>query len=200
MNRAAFMSIVHSAMNEEAARKVEMAYQFSKMVHRGQFRKELDAEGQPQRYFEHLRRACLIVLTEAGIVNDDILCAVLLHDAIEDTEDVMLVSTMIERLFGSNVARDVRLVTKVPKEGYIERLRRSLPENLIVGGSHMVVKAADRLDNLRSLPKDDQAFCEKQRKETRDVYLPLFAIADEKMPHDWKAGFRKIVAEIRSLT
>lgn len=195
MNRTIFMSKIHGFMPVEDARQVELAYLLAKKLHKGQTRKELGPDGQPLRYFEHLRRVALILIDEAGITDPSIIIAALLHDAIEDSEEIMLTGLLIERLFGSDVALLVRLVTKVPKEGYIERLRDGLKGSY---GRPAVIKAADRLDNLRSLPKDNPAFCEKQRLETRDVMMPLFNSAETHLPPALMVGFRKIVSQIRS--
>lgn len=167
MNRAEFMAKVHGLMKEEDARQVELAYLLSKKIHRGQVRKELDENGQPLRYFEHVRRVALVLLDEVGCSSPELIISALLHDSIEDTDEVQLVGILLERLFGSEVATIVRALSKAPKAGYIERLRAGPHEALLV-------KAADRLDNLRSLPTYDIAFCDKQRRETIEVYLPLF--------------------------
>lgn len=171
MNRAEYMSKVHGLFSEEDAGLIELAYMLAKKFHRGQMRKELDAAGQPLRYFEHVRRVSLILL-DLGISDATVVIAALLHDMVEDTDEVRLANVLLERLFGSKVAACVRALSKTPKAGYIERLKAGPP-------CAMVVKAADRLDNIRSLPADDWAFCARQREETRTVYLPMFYASSE---------------------
>lgn len=220
MNRAEFMSMVHPFCTEREAQNVELAYLFAKKVHKGQVRKaEFDDRGNNLRYFEHPRRVATILIKEAGVVDPDLVICALLHDVIEDADEVKLTSAMVERLFGNEVAFIVRLVTKLPKESYIARLEAAIPST---EGRAMLVKAADRLDNLRHLPeipkrdpewekaagqelvaisnhKRETAsnFCEKQRKETRDVLLPLFTKADSVLPEVLLPGFRRIVGQIR---
>jgi (p)ppGpp synthase/HD superfamily hydrolase len=53
------------------------------------------------------------------------------------------------------------------KEGYADRLRLADDETLLV-------KACDRLDNLRSLGETPPAFRKKQFLETLETYWPLF--------------------------
>lgn len=197
MNRTTFMAMVHGFSNEEDARQVELAYLLAKKLHKGQTRKELGPDGLPLRYFEHLRRVALILITEAGVVEPNLIIAALLHDAIEDSEEIQLTGLLVERLFGADVAQIVRLVTKVPKEGYLERLKAGLKASY---GRPALIKAADRLDNLRSLPLDNPGFCEKQRVETRDKLLPILVSAEMDLPPSLMVGFRKLVSEIRKLT
>ena len=136
----------------------------AKFGHRAQFRKEVDHEGFPLRYFEHVRRVAIVLMDDVGIYEPDLVIAALLHDVIEDTEDID--AAVIEQFFGGRVAHLVLLLTKDPKEGYVRRLETDLDAVLL--------KACDRLDNLRSLDAADMAFRLKQCRETRDVYLPLF--------------------------
>lgn len=198
MNHQTFMSKVHRFALPVMARNVELAYQLAKMIHKGQVRKELGPDRQPLRYFEHPRRVALILIDEAGFIDTDVLCAALLHDVIEDTDEIQLVSALLERCFGIRVARMVRMVSKAPKEGYLERLEGGLNVSE-KSGIYMAIKAADRLDNLRSLPADDQAFCERQILETHNILLPLFAKAELAMPKEALAGYNKIVNKIRDL-
>jgi GTP diphosphokinase / guanosine-3',5'-bis(diphosphate) 3'-diphosphatase len=194
MNRAIFMSKVHAFAASVDAQQVELAYLLAKKIHKGQVRKELGPDGNPLRYFEHLRRTALIHIDEAGITHVPVIIADLLHDSIEDADEVQLVSAIIEKLFGEDVARLVRAVTKAPKAGYLDRLYTSLETTQ---GRSALIKAADRLDNLRSLPLENPTFCEKQRVETRDVFLPFFAKAEAHLALGFQPGFRRIVEQIQ---
>lgn len=64
-------------------------------------RKELGPDGKPLRYFEHLRRTALILI-DAGFTSPDLIITALLHDSIEDSEEVELLSSLTEELFGRN--------------------------------------------------------------------------------------------------
>lgn len=146
--------------------RIQLAYTLAKFSHRSQIRKETNDEGKPVRYFEHPRRVALILIDELHIVEADMIVAALLHDGIEDTRD--LTPDMIEFHFGSEVRRIVALLSKVPKEGYIDRL------GAFADWKTLTVKACDRLDNLRSMDQAGPEFRTKQIKETREVYAPLF--------------------------
>jgi guanosine-3',5'-bis(diphosphate) 3'-pyrophosphohydrolase len=145
--------------------RVRGAYYLAKYGHRAQVRKETDAAGQPLRYFEHPRRVAIIAMDEGLCFDPDVICACLTHDVEEDTDDID--AAIIEQFLGSEVARLVRILTKEPKEGYAKRLASA-------DFKPVFVKACDRLDNLRSLAETPQEFQEKQRKETLQVYRPIF--------------------------
>lgn len=146
---------------------VKLAYSLAKFGHRAQVRKEL-VEGKPTRYFEHVRRVAIILMDEMGIHDRDMIIAALLHDSLEDTHD--LTPELLEHCFGSNVISLIKLLSKVPKEGYMKRLLGC--HNWMV----LALKACDRLDNLRSLmiPGTTIEFQKKQIEETKDKYFPIF--------------------------
>ena len=56
-------------------RDVQVAYTLAKFGHRAQTRKELDTEGHPLRYFEHVRRVALILIDEVHIVQREMVPA-----------------------------------------------------------------------------------------------------------------------------
>jgi GTP pyrophosphokinase len=117
------------------------------------------------RYFEHVRRVAIILMDEAEVYDPDLIITALLHDALEDTRDID--ALVVEQFFGSEVARRVRLLTKKPKKGYMDRLRTADRETVLV-------KLCDRLDNLRTLKDCDRAFRRKQIKESWEVHVPTF--------------------------
>ena len=77
-------------------------------------------------YFEHLS-GVVARLKNLGIIDEDVLCAAWLHDAIEDTNTTF---DDIEQIFGSKVAvlvlalsKDRRLVKAHQDEQYIKQLK-----------------------------------------------------------------------------
>lgn len=164
-NKESFFARLEPRLAGSELTRVKGAYYMAKYGHRAQKREELDQNGDPLRYFEHLRRTALVLIDEAQCMDPDLICTALLHDALEDTQDID--AQIIELFFGTRVARSVRLLTKIPKEGYLERLRSAHQDVILV-------KACDRLDNLRSLGGTTEAFQAKQIKETIEHYNPLF--------------------------
>lgn len=150
--------------------KIRGAYYLAKYGHRAQVRKELDLNGNKLRYFEHVRRTAIILMDEVNCFDPDLICSALLHDSIEDTED--LDSLIIESFFGKKVAQIVRILTNKPKEGYYDRLE--------LNHDALLIKLCDRLDNLRSLPKDNVEFCLKQKNKTIPLLLKSERVLDRK--------------------
>jgi (p)ppGpp synthase/HD superfamily hydrolase len=147
---------------------VQRAAQLAAAVHRGALRDE----GTP--YIRHPLRVALILVEELGIVDTVLVCAALLHDVIEESEDIDYAS--LSETFGEEVAQLVLCLTDefkasdVPraasKKRYLERIARESDRCLIV-------KLCDRLDNLRSLkysPRRDKTLY--MQEETRQHLLP----------------------------
>lgn len=155
---------------------IKLAYILAKHGHRAQFRKETDETGEQIRYFEHVRRVALILFDEARCTRPEMIISALLHDGIEDTRD--LTAEMIEHVFGSEVVSIVKILSKTPKEGYLERFM------MCKDWRPFVIKACDRLDNLRSLNGESisKEFRQKQICETREKYIPLFEMMIELTP------------------
>jgi len=165
-NRETFFKRLEPHLAPSELLDVQLAYTLSKYEHRAQRRKELDEDGKPLRYFEHPRRVTLILLDEVKIYEPNLVIAALLHDGIEDTKG--LTPELIEHCFGSDVVRIVKTLSKVPKEGYLERFEAS------VDWRPYVIKACDRLDNVRSLTGCEPTFVKKQIDETYEKYFMLF--------------------------
>ena len=192
-NRASFTARLRPLLAPGDLLDVELAYVLAKYAHRAQTRQEPGPDGAPLRYFEHPRRVALILIDQVGILDPAILCAALLHDGIEDTDELR--PEVIERHWGRDVAALATALSKVPKEGYLERLARH-PDWRV-----LAIKAADRLDNLRSLDPAHvgAAFRERQLDETRVKYLALFEALPGRTPEPYRAGVAAVVGEIAAL-
>lgn len=112
-------------------------------------------------------------LLSYGIKNEDVICAALLHDIIEDVEGYKEVT--LEKLFNANIARLVSLVTKDHDKDY------SIPENLEeyinkikTDPDACAIKTADRMHNMMTL--NNKSFESRYRKamETKIYYIPFF--------------------------
>ena len=150
------------------ANLVRKAYEYAKENHGDQCRKS----GEP--YMIHPMHVAYN-LAELGL-DDETLCAALLHDVVEDTprthEDII-------KEFGLPIAEMVAGVTKLGKLRYttqeeeqVENYRKMF---LAMGKDIRVIliKLADRLHNMRTLKfltRDRQI---ANAKETRDLYAPL---------------------------
>jgi len=112
-------------------------------------------------------------LISFGITNEDAICAGLLHDIIEDVKGFTY--DVISKLFNSNVARLVMLLTKkrnvdYKKEENISEYLDLISEDIYAAA----IKTADRMDNMMTL--QEKTFESRYNKalETEKYYLPFF--------------------------
>lgn len=160
--------------NKEHLGKIQDAYNFAYKKHEGQFRKS----GDP--YIVHPVDVALIL---SELHTDPVtIMAGLLHDVIEDTSASF---EEVEELFGEEVALLTEGVTKlgqykfkgtVLEEAKIKAQAKNYQKMLIAMAKDIrviIVKLADRLNNIRtldSLPEEKQL---RIAKETMDIYAPL---------------------------
>ena len=147
---------------------IKKAYEYAKEFHGDQCRKS----GEP--YMIHPMHVAYI-LSQLGL-DDETLCAALLHDVVEDTpkthEDLV-------KDFGITIAEMVAGVTKLgtlryttQEEEQVENYRKMF---LAMGKDIRVIliKLADRLHNMRTLKYLSRERQIANAKETRDLYAPL---------------------------
>ena len=165
---------------------VSRAYKFAEEKHAGQTR----LSGEP--YFVHPVYVASI-LTEIGI-DAPTIAAGLLHDTVEDCEDVSLDS--VTEMFGEEVARLVDGVTKLDKLDFTDREEHqaeTLRKMILAMGRDIrvvLIKLADRLHNMRTLKFKAIDRQVAIARETLDIYAPL--------AH--RLGVYKIKAELEDLS
>ncbi|HMI92057.1 MAG TPA: bifunctional (p)ppGpp synthetase/guanosine-3',5'-bis(diphosphate) 3'-pyrophosphohydrolase, partial [Polyangiales bacterium] len=147
---------------------INRAYVFAARMHQGQLRRS----GDP--YFIHPVGVADIIaqlhLDTASV------CAALLHDVIEDTQAT---SADLAREFGTEVAFLVEGVTKLGKVNFGSREDREAESfrKMLLAMSRdirvLLVKLADRLDNMRTLQHMSLDSQERIARETLEVYAPL---------------------------
>lgn len=166
-NKETFQARFKPFLSPSQQLDIKLAYTLAKFGHRAQIRKEL-VDGKPIRYFEHVRRVAIILMDDMKIIDRDMIIVALLHDSLEDTED--LTAELLEHSFGDNVVGMVTRLSKIPKEGYHERLQNCQHWQTLA------IKMCDRLDNLRSLmvPGVTLEFQKRQIQETKEKYFPIF--------------------------
>lgn len=150
--------------------KVLDAYEMAESVH--EFQKRPDKTP----YFWHPSRVAKIMLVELDQYDPNILCAALLHDALEDSH--VLTPEIIELNFGSYTSYLVQKLTKdIKAEGamkdwveqeYIEKLT-------LASEDARILKLADRLDTFRCLEFNVKKNPIKYVMETQTHYYPLAA-------------------------
>jgi guanosine-3',5'-bis(diphosphate) 3'-pyrophosphohydrolase len=143
---------------------INKAYVYAARMHEGQRRKSGDA------YFTH-------PVAVADIIADmhldaSSVCAALLHDCDAGVSD-------IETVFGEEVAFLVDGVTKLGKVNFASREDRQAESfrKMLVAMARdirvLLVKLADRLDNMRTLDHMAPAAQDRIARETLEIYAPL---------------------------
>ncbi|MCC7156047.1 MAG: bifunctional (p)ppGpp synthetase/guanosine-3',5'-bis(diphosphate) 3'-pyrophosphohydrolase [Bryobacterales bacterium] len=165
---AALESTVQASRPNEDLAPLRAAYEFAREKHGKQKRQD----GSP--YMVHPIAVCEIL---AGM-QMDLICLEtgMLHDVLEDTQTTV---EEIKRLFGPDVARCVNGVTKLTKVGLggrEERQAESLRKMLLAMSEDLrviLVKLADRLNNMRTLGSLERERQVRIAQETLDLYAPI---------------------------
>ncbi len=165
--------------------EVHDAFILAEMAHAGQTRREWDESNLPVPYFEHPKRAARILIEELGVTwNNSLISAILLHDTLEDTT---LTKNMIRNCCGVYTELLVQGLTAGPdKDLYINSFQTTPLWEL------PLLKACDRLDNLRSLPKARSEKFTRKKVEETGRYLPAFARLVEIVPEDVRRAAAKV--------
>lgn len=147
---------------------IQKAYVFSSMMHEYQKRKS----GQP--YIVHPLN---VAYTIASIrLDEQSIVAALLHDVVEDTETTV---HKIVELFGKDVSLLVDGLTKLSSLENLEKSERQAAnfKKLLIAMAEdprvLIIKLADRLDNMRSLEFMKEHKQKSIAEETLDIYAPL---------------------------
>ena len=131
------------------------------------------------------------------IKDEDVVCAALLHDIIEDVKGYSEIT--IAKMFNPNVARLVMLVTKKEGVNYkqTEAIRRYL-QTIAADMNAAAIKTADRMHNMMTL--EEKTFDARYRKamETETFYLPFFKKCMQLYPR-YVNLFYNATAEIEQL-
>lgn len=162
-------SACKSYMDPDSIEKIARAYRFAADYHRDQRRRS----GEP--YINHPVEVALILAKDLRM-DEDTICAALLHDTVEDTSASL---DQLKALFGETVADLVDGVTKLTnvKVASMDEKQAWNLRKMFLAMSHdirvVIIKLADRLHNMRTLaalPPDRRLF---KARETMDVYAPL---------------------------
>lgn len=161
------LAVVRQQRPGEDLSIIASAYKFAEEAHQGQLRKE----GGP--YFAHPTRTTM-TLAQWGL--DPItVAAALLHDVPEDTEHSL---DKIKELFGREVVKLVSGITKLGTikyrgmERYAENLRKmfvAMADDIRV----ILIKFADRLDNLKSLSSLPPVKQQRIAHESIEIYAAI---------------------------
>ena len=149
------------------------ALDFAYEAHKDQRRRS----GDP--YIMHPCSVARILAVELDIRSPEMLAAALLHDTIEDVEEVD--GPLLREKFGPDVEAIVEGCTKVTHfSGARQTFKKMVHRKIFSGAAAklevMLVKLADRLHNLRTLKSMPRNKRQKIADETLDIYAPLATI------------------------
>lgn len=137
------------------------AASFADKYHSGQHRK---SSGEP--YIKHPLNTYRI-LKQIGVKNKDILISAFLHDTIEDTP---VTYNNIKKEFNKTIADIVKGVTSDNKQIKIQGKPFYLADKMIsMSDNTLIVKLADRLQNLADINTSSPSFAEKMYNQTRFI-------------------------------
>lgn len=153
---------------EEDIAKIKEAYEVAKKAHEGQ--KRVSGED----YIVH--PVDVAIITAEMKLDATTIMAALLHDVVEDTEMTL---TDLAKQFGGEVATLVDSVTKLSKIKYqskeeqqAENLRKmflAMAQDIRV----LLIKLADRLNNIRTLKPLSPERQKRIATETMEIFAPL---------------------------
>jgi len=181
--------------------RFEEALVFASRLHAHQVRK-----GSEVPYVAHLLAVAAIVLENNG--NEDEAIAALLHDAIED-QGGEATRQEIYRRFGATVVEIVNGCTDTdifPKPPWQARKQAYIDNLTSASSSVLLVSAADKLHNLRSLLKDYPLVGEQLwlrfrvgKERTLWYYRELVAIYNARYPTPLTAALTRAFQELEAL-
>jgi GTP pyrophosphokinase len=160
--------------NKEHLDMIQDAFQYAKKYHEGQLRKS----GEP--YIIHPLDVA-IILAELR-TDPTTIVAGLLHDIIEDTD---VTFEDVKQRFGEEVALLIEGVTKLGQYKFKEldheeskiKAQASNYQKMLIAMSKdirvIIVKLADRLNNIRTLSSLPEVKQVRIARETMDIYAPL---------------------------
>ena len=144
-----------------------LAYRLSEYAHRKQGRKT----GEP--FFDHPRSVALILMQDLHIYDKDILITALLHDVLEDSKHFS--EYTLTFFFGEKITNYIKKLTKKVDVYKFKEERDAVYYSQVLSSDYPVVliKLADRLDNMRDVHGLCMRAIHDFIKETKEIYIPL---------------------------
>lgn len=169
MNLGELKAAVRKYHTPENVELVERAWHYAKKVHEGQLRKSGES------YFTHPQA---VASTLAELMMDGAtIAAGLLHDVLEDCEDIT--EDILQKEFDQEVAQLVDGVTKLTRLDFTSREEQqaeSLRKMILAMSKDIrvvLIKLADRLHNMQTLKFKSRERQVAIARETLDIYAPL---------------------------
>ncbi|MES2931292.1 MAG: HD domain-containing protein [Patescibacteria group bacterium] len=183
-----FFAPLQVSLDPNDLEQIQFAYMASKYGHAKQVRDD------GTRYFDHPKAAAWIYIDELGGRDPRVIINLLLHDLAEDT--YLLSPYRLSVNFGTEIALDVRGLTKLPKG------KETTPEYLgrvVARGPRAILsKLLDRLHNLRNLKSSTAEKRKRQVLETTRYHLKILIPALKECGGEWAEYAKSIEKLIRA--
>lgn len=124
---------------------VDKALEFAARAHHGQFRK-----GTKRPYIVHPVEVADIVATMTK--DEEVICAAVLHDTIEDCADVT--EELLKTEFGERVAWMVAQESEDKSRSWVERKGATIQHLKTASLEVKMIGLADKLSNMRDIDRD----------------------------------------------
>lgn len=124
---------------------IDRAIAFATEAHKGQYRK-----GTKRPYIVHPLEVGKIV--SAMTEDEEIISAAILHDTIEDCEEVT--EDVLRREFGKRVAELVLQESEDKSKTWMERKSATIRHLQSASREHKMIALADKLSNMRDIDRD----------------------------------------------
>ncbi len=165
---AELREVIVTARPRADADLIERACEVAAWCHQGQLR----YSGDP--YITHPVAVATILarLSDAGEVDDQTLCAAILHDTVEDTPYTL---AALRRDFGTEIAAMVAGLMALDRLGRRPGRQVTQVMTTILSADARVVatKLADRLHNMQTLQVLPPAKQQQKAREVLDTFLPV---------------------------
>ena len=137
--------------------RIIQAIAFAAEKHRNQRRKDADASP----YINHPIALANVLANEAGISDEKVLIAAILHDTIEDTETT---AEELVAVFGEDIAAIVLEVTDDKALPKAERKRLQIVNAPSISECAKLVKLADKICNVRDISINPPSYWSMERR------------------------------------
>lgn len=138
---------------------LQLAIKYATDQHKHQVRKNSTSDP----YIVHPLNV-MAILIDCGVTNNDVLCAAVLHDTIEDTDTTY---KNLSELFGNNIAEIVAECTDNKSLNKVLRKKAQIEHSTHMSDGAKLVKLADKYSNISTLYFDPPL---KWSKEEIDGY------------------------------
>lgn len=183
--------LIERRFGREGRARIRKALALAGKFHKGKCRNGATLEdGSPVPYIVHPVRIACRLIERLNVADPDLICAALLHDAVEDVEPESPGEALPDVLgeirdeLGTRTAELVSALTRgpddlrngrcdAPRSPYIQKLRAA-------GGAAILLKLSDKVDNLLDARRLGQSSkIERSLYEALATYLPLTSCIDD---------------------